>query len=101
MTPPPTHHRKRWSGVLGLNVALAVALAAISLPRLSTATTSWRSHYTLTAGALPDHKGSVVWLVDTVEQEMLVLGFDAKEGRVVRLDHRNLASDAAGGKDAR
>ncbi len=99
-SPPPTS-RRSVAGVLGLNVVLVVALAIVSLPRLSAATATWRSHYTLTAGELPDHKGSVVWLVDTIQQEMLVLGYDAEEGRVIRIGHRNLAVDATGAKDAR
>ncbi|MEM9064852.1 MAG: hypothetical protein AAGB51_05120 [Planctomycetota bacterium] len=88
--------------LLGLNALLACVLALLWLappggsPRAVAQTSDEeraRGRYTLVGGRLPAGNADAVWILDSVNQEIIGVRWDSSRGRLDGLGYRNLNDD--------
>lgn len=86
-----------WRGLLLLNAALLAVLAAVTLggPEAE-AQIAGRGDYVMVAGNAKGANAGVVYIVDTIHQELIAITYDANTKAVGGIGYRNLAFDAAG-----
>lgn len=90
--------KRRYTGLICLNAVLLAALAAVTLiPDASGQRNNRRprGEYTMVGGQVQGIPESALWLVDSTNQEMLVLRWNHSQKRLEPLGYRNLAADAA------
>ncbi|MHC4217285.1 MAG: hypothetical protein ACYSU7_02405 [Planctomycetota bacterium] len=96
-----SHHRSpRRSGsntraLLVLNAALLVLLAVVTFAPAADAQGRARGRYAMVAGGVPGSLGSVVYIVDTVNRELIALDYEHNTKRLKGVGHRNVAADMA------
>lgn len=82
-------------GLLLLNAALLAVLAAVTFAPSADAQQRARGDFTMVGGEVPGVDGAAVYIVDTVNQEMMVVAFSQSNKRLQGVGYRNLAQDAA------
>lgn len=82
-------------GLIVLNTVLLLLLAAVTFAPAATAQARKRGAYTMVAGGANNSIASVVFIVDTVNQEMVVMQYDSTTRTLVGVTYRDLAADAA------
>ncbi len=84
------------AALIALNAVLLVLLAAVTFaPSVSAQPARARGVFTMVAGGANNAQSSVVYIVDTVNQEMTAMTYDSASRSVKGLAYRNLAADAA------
>ena len=78
-----------------LNAALLAVLAVVTFAPSADAQQRARGEYSRVAGPVPGVDGSAVYIVDTINQEMMVVAFTQSNKRLEGVGYRNLAQDAA------
>ncbi len=93
---------RRYRGLIALNVAALVALALVTWSPGATAqrVNRPRGEYTMVAALVQGVPESALFIVDSSNQEMLVLRYDRSAKTVKYIGFRDLAADTrqAGGK---
>lgn len=87
--------RSRLGGLLALNGALLLGLGAVTLGPTADAQSRARGDYTMVGGGVKGSNADVVYVVDTVNQELIALTYDTSTKRLKGIGFRNLAADAA------
>jgi len=82
--------------LIALNVGLLGLLGMVTWSSVADARQDARvrGRYIAVAGGAPGASGDVVWIIDTVNQEMIALTWDASTRATVGVGYRNLAIDA-------
>jgi hypothetical protein len=83
----------RLPGLLALNGALLLVLGAVTFGPSADAQARTRGEYTMVAGRANGAASSAVYIVDTVNQELIALTYDPNAKRVSGIGYRNLAAD--------
>ncbi len=84
------------AALIALNAVLIGLLAAVTFaPSVSAQSARVRGGYTMVAGGANNTQSSVVYIVDTVNQEMMVMTYESSTRTVKGIAYRNLAADAA------
>lgn len=87
--------RRPTRGLLVLNAALLVLLAVVTFAPMADAQQGRAvGDYTMVAGGVNGSLGSVVYIVDAINQEMIAVTFDPSTRRLEGVGYRNLAVDA-------
>jgi hypothetical protein len=97
LTPPPSRRRAPHARLLLANVALLVALAAVSLWPSSLRATQparARGEYTMVAGKPNSGSSHIVYILDSSNQEMVSLKYDTTNRRFQATSFRSLDTDA-------
>lgn len=82
--------------LVAVNIGLAIALAAVALSPKATAQQAQNrpaGKYLLVGGKPPSGNTNAVYCIDTVNDEMVVLRWNASRGFVEGVGYRNLADD--------
>ena len=82
-------------GLLALNAALLMILGAVTFGSGAEAQMRSRGEYTMVAGNAKGSAASVVYIVDTVNQEMAVVTYNTQTKTLDGVGYANLAQDAA------
>lgn len=91
-------------GLIGLNLALLGALAAVTWQGHASAGSDAdparqparsRGQYILTAGRMQGATSHAIFVLDVINQELAALQWDRSGQRLVVMGYRNLAADAA------
>ena len=83
-------------GLLAINGVLLLLLAALTLGRPADAQVPARGEYTMVAGGVNGAQSGAVWIVDTVNQELVALTYDPSSRELVGIGYRNLIADREG-----
>lgn len=83
------------AALIALNAVLIGLLAAVTFAPSVSAQGRARGAFTMVAGGANNSQSSVVYIVDTVNQEMTVMTYDSASRTVRGIAYRNLAADAA------
>jgi hypothetical protein len=86
---------RRLRGLLALNAALLAVLGAVTFGPSAGAQARSRGDYTMAAGRSNGAQSGIVYIVDTVNQELIAITFDPNNKRVDGVGYRNLAADRA------
>ena len=78
-----------------LNAVMLGVLATVTFAPPVSAEARARGAYTMVAGGANNTQSSVVYIIDTVNQEMTAMTYDAATRSVKGLAYRNLAADAS------
>ena len=89
------------NGLLALNAALVALLAAVTFGPKVDAQARPRGDYTMVAGGVKGANSSAVFIVDTVNQEMMAITYNVQDKVLEGIAYRNLAEDSAGVQRAR
>lgn len=92
-TPPKP--RRRLYGLLAVNGALLLALAAVTFSPVAEAQSLARGEYTMVAGSVNGSQSGVVYIVDVVNQEMIAITFEHSQKELLGIGYRNLRADVA------
>ena len=86
----------RTQGLVALNAVLLAALAGVTFgPRASAQADRRRAEYLITAGTIKGTDAATVWVVDTTNQDLVALLWNAQPGQLEGLGYRDLSADAA------
>jgi hypothetical protein len=89
-------------GLLGVNLALLIALAVVSIlpePDASVAAQPagrGRGDYTLVSGRSQGSTASTIYILDAVNQELIAVRWNDSRRMLEGLDYRDLGGDTAG-----
>lgn len=86
------HHH---GGLLLLNGMLLLILGAMCLGPRADAQNRGRSEYLAITGGANGASGGIVYIVDTVNQEMIAVTYNTNFKRLDGIGYRNLAMDAS------
>ncbi|MHC5023826.1 MAG: hypothetical protein ACYTGG_07930 [Planctomycetota bacterium] len=92
--PPVARRRAGLAGLLVLNVALLLVLAAVSFSPPAEAQQRARAHYTAVAGMVNGADSGVVYIADVTNQKLLALTFDPSTNALRGIASADLAADA-------
>jgi hypothetical protein len=96
-TQPPEHRDCRRSGSLRglvvLNLVLLAALAAVTFMPDAHAQARSRANYTMVAGGVPGAAADVVWIVDSVNQQVIAISWEPNKREMIGIGGRSLARD--------
>lgn len=99
----PTALRRNWGGAAGglrallaLNALLLILLGAVTFAPAATAQQRVRGTYTMAAGRVLGLEPSAVYILDTVNQEVIAVFYNPNTKAIEGIAHRNLAADMAG-----
>jgi len=81
--------------LLALNAALLILLAVVTFAPAVSAQARSRGEYTMAVGGVNGLQSSALYIVDTVNQELIVLGYNPSTKRLDGIGYRNLAADSA------
>ena len=87
--PPPSLR-----GLILLNAALLLVLAAVTFAPLAGAQGRQRGQYTMVAGGVNNLESDAVYVVDVINQEMIAFAFNPNSKALDGIGYRNLAVDA-------
>ncbi|MCH8344122.1 MAG: hypothetical protein IH983_09045 [Planctomycetes bacterium] len=91
---PPTEPNVM--ALLALNAVLLGLLAVVTFGPTVAAQDRGRGDYTMVAGRANGADSSVVYIVDTANQELIAVTYSQSNKRVDGIGYRNLAGDSAG-----
>jgi len=104
-TPQPSERprRGRLGALVALNVVLAGAVvAALVTPRaVAQGPNRARGSYLMVSGRASGVSGNVVYIVDSVNQELVALRYQRAAGRLEPMGYRSLSADSAQGAGSR
>ena len=84
------------AALIALNAVLLGLLAAVTFaPSVSAEPARARGVFTMVAGGANNSQSSVVYIIDTVNQQMTAMTYDSASRSVKGLAYRDLAADAA------
>jgi len=83
------------SGLLALNAALVALLAAVTFGPKVDGQARPRGEYTMVAGGVKGANSSAVFVVDTVNQEMMAITYNQEAKVLEGIAYRSLAEDVA------
>lgn len=86
---------RRGRGLLALNAVLLGLLGLVTFSPGADAQGRARGDYIMIGGEAASLNGGVVYIVDTVNEEMIALTFDPNTKKVGGLGYRNLAADVS------
>ncbi len=92
---PPRRPSSNVTALIALNAVLLGVLATVTFAPPASAQVRARGAYTMVAGGANNVQSSVVYIIDTVNQEMTAMTYDSASRSVKGLGYRNLAADAA------
>ena len=81
--------------LLALNAVLLGVLAAVTFGPAAGAQARSRGAYAMVAGGAPNLQSSLVYIVDVVNQELMVVSYSGATRSLNGVAYRNLAADAA------
>jgi hypothetical protein len=81
--------------LLALNAALVAILAAVAFSPAAIAQARSRGTYAMVAGGANNTQSSLVYIVDAVNQELVVVTYNGTTRTLDGITYRNLAADAA------
>jgi hypothetical protein len=81
--------------LLAVNAALLVLLAAVTFTPAADAQARVRGQYTMVSGGAAGTVGDIVYIVDTINQEMIAVNYEYSTKRLRGVGHRNIAADIA------
>ena len=84
----------RLRGLLALNGALLAILAAVTFGATADAQLRGRGEYTMVAGNVKGANAAAVFIVDSVNQEMVVVAYNPQTKELDGVGYANLAQDA-------
>lgn len=99
VTPVVSRARVR-AALFTLNLALVGVVAAIALSpspagaQATAASNRARGEYTMVAGEISAGSNAVTYIVDSANQEVLVVRWDQSRAQLQSIGYRNLAADA-------
>jgi len=79
--------------LLLLNVALLAVLAAVTFGPSAIAQPRASGEFTMVSGGVPGSEGDAVYIVDTVNEELIAVRYDTTSDRLVGIGYRNLRAD--------
>lgn len=82
-------------GLLALNGALLIVLAAVTFGASVSGQARGRGEYTMVAGGLPGSDANAIYIVDVANQEMIVMVYNNTRRDLDGVAYRNLQADAA------
>lgn len=82
-------------GLIALNAALLIILAVITFSSIATAQGRGRGEYTMVSGGVPGADSAAVYIVDVLNQEMVIMTYNTQTKVLDGVGYRNLAQDAA------
>ena len=92
---PPRRPSSNFPALIALNAVLLGVLAAVTFAPSVSAQARARGAYTMVAGGANNTQSSVVYIIDTVNQEMTAMTYDSATRSVKGLGYRNLAADSS------
>ncbi len=92
---PPRRPSSNVTALIALNAVLLGVLATVTFAPPASAQVRARGAYTMVAGGANNVQSSVVYIIDTVNQEMAAMTYDSASRSVKGLGYRNLAADAS------
>ncbi len=92
---PPRRPSSNVTALIALNAVLLGVLATVTFAPPASAQVRARGAYTMVAGGANNVQSSVVYIIDTVNQEMTAMTYDSASRSVKGLGYRNLAADAS------
>lgn len=84
-----------YAALIVLNVALLGLLALVTLAPEADAQGRGRSDYTMIAGTVNGSDAAATYIVDTVNQDLVVMVYHTPTKTLQGVTYRNLANDAA------
>jgi hypothetical protein len=88
--------RGRLGGLIALNIALLVVLAAVTFGgSVHGAQNRGRGDYTMVGGKVPGADAYAVYIADVANQELVVMTYSQSAKAMEGVAYRNLALDAA------
>jgi hypothetical protein len=81
--------------LLAVNAALLVLLAVVTFAPTADAQVRPRGKYVLVAGGVSGSVSSAVYIMDTVNQELIAINYEYSTKRLKGVGHRNVAADIA------
>jgi hypothetical protein len=81
--------------LLVLNVALLVILGIVTFAPSAEAQQRPRGDYTMVGGQVPGMDGAAVYIVDVINQEMMVVAYTQSTKKLEGVGYQNLGLDAA------
>lgn len=105
-SPTPPARRGRLAALVALNALLVAAVLAglvTSRAQAQPGATGQRArgNYLMIPGRVSGISGSAIYIVDSVNQELVVLRYQRSAGRLDTFAYRNLATDSAQGAKSR
>ena len=94
-TERPSRRPSNLLALIAVNAVLLGLLAVVTLAPTAEAQGRTRGQYMMVAGGANNLQSSAVYVIDTVNQEMMILTDDAAARELKGLTYRNLAADAA------
>jgi hypothetical protein len=85
----------RMRGLIALNAALLVVLAAVTFGSAVWAQGRGRGEYTMVSGGVVGVDSAAVYIVDVANQEMVIMTYNQQTKTLDGVGYRNLAQDAA------
>lgn len=82
-------------GLLLMNAALLLVLGAVTFGSSAEAQQRATGEFTMVSGGAPGSEGDVVYVVDTVNEELIAVRYDTTTKRIIGVGYRNLVADAA------
>ena len=93
-TPSLSERLGTFRGLLLLNMFLLLVLGAVTFGAHVQAQSRSRGEYTMVAGGVNGTDADAVFVVDTINQEMLSVYYDYNSKTIQGLGYRNLSADA-------
>ena len=93
--------RRPYRGLIGLNVALLVLLAAVSFTPGADAQAQDerpRGAYAMVAGVYQGSSSEAIYVVDRANQELIAMTFEPGRKRLVGIDYARLDRSAGGSR---
>jgi hypothetical protein len=94
MTKTRSRTPGRLAGLLAVNAALLLMLGFVTFNPTAEAQGRVRGEYLMVGGKAAGLNAAAVWVVDTVNQELIVVTYDPNAKKVEGVGYRNLAADA-------
>ncbi len=82
-------------GLLAINGALLIILAAVTFGSTVNGQARGRGEYTMVAGGVPSTDAAALYIVDVANQEMIAMVFNPNAKSLEGVGYRNLTIDAA------
>ncbi len=92
---PASHRAGSMRALLAVNAVLVLILAAVTLSPAVNAQGRSRGAYAMVAGGTNNIQSSAVYIVDAINQELVVVTYDGTTRALTGINYRNLAADAA------
>ncbi|MBX3373773.1 MAG: hypothetical protein KF817_08050 [Phycisphaeraceae bacterium] len=81
------------AGLVALNLVLLAALAAVTWMPEAAAQSRARGRYIMVGGGVNGSAAEAVWLIDTVNEELISITWDPNEREIVGIGGRSIARD--------